>query len=85
MLLLPIGLSALTTDVALNWIENGTVEFREKGIHWLENYGRTSVLTHLAAGRRIGYYSWKSPNGLFNDWNRRSSVTPELLYRLTGR
>ena len=85
LLLLPIGLSALTTDVALNWIENGTVEFKEKGIHWLENYGSTSVLTHLAAGRRIGYYSWKSPNGLFNDWNRRSSVTPELLYRLTGR
>jgi len=85
LLLLPIGLSALTTDVALNWIENGNVEFREKGIHWLENYGSTSVLAHLAAGRRIGYYAWGSSYGLFDDWNRRSSVTPELLYRLTGR
>ena len=85
LLLLPIGLSALTTDVALNWIENGNVEFREKGIHWLENYGSKSVLAHLAAGRRLGYYTWGSSYGLFDDWNRRSSVTPELLYRLTGR
>ena len=75
LLLLPIGLSALTTDVALNWIENGNVEFREKGVRWLENYGSTSVLAHLAAGRRIGYYAWGSSYGLFDDWNRRSSVT----------
>ncbi len=85
LLLLPIGLSALTTDVALNWIENGNVEFREKNVRWLENYGSTSVLAHLAAGRRIGYYSWGSPNSPLDDWNRRSSVTPELLYRITGR
>ena len=74
LLLAPIGFSALTTNVALGWVENGSLEQREKGNRWLENYGSTSVLAHLAAGKRIGYYSWNSNSNFFWDGPRRIRI-----------
>jgi len=85
LLLFPIGFTVFATDVSLNRMSSSaSLEQRERGIRGLENYASPWALAYLAAGKRVGYYSW-SGGSMWDGARRNPLATPEAVYRITGR